>query len=365
MPRADLVVDVPIVSTARVRQMSALFDVPPSERSSFELHANLPIETQPWNIGLIVGPSGSGKSTLARHLFPSVLTGFTWSSDHSVLDAFPKELGIRDVTTLLGSVGFNSPPNWLRPFGVLSTGEQFRVTVARALADSASADIVAIDEFTSVVDRQVAQIASNSVQKFVRKQKRQLVAISCHYDIIEWLQPDWIYDTAAQHFARRSVQQRPAIELALYKIDRTAWPIFSHHHYLSNDLHKAAQCFGAFIDGKIVAFASYLHFPHPIAKNIKYGHRLVVLPDYQGLGIGGRLDDFVGQYLWDQKWRFRVTAAHPARIAYLRKSPRWSLVNDAKRLQVGAKAKKQLASKQLDPRRLNTKTFEYIAPKTA
>ena len=27
------------------------------------------------------------------------------------------------------------------------------------------------------------------------KQNKQFIAISCHYDIIEWLQPDWIFDT--------------------------------------------------------------------------------------------------------------------------------------------------------------------------
>src|SRR5439155_19760773 len=48
------------------------------------------------------------------------------------------------------------------------------------------------DEFTSVVDRTVAQIGSAAVAKTIRRSGKQLVAASCHYDVIEWLQPDWI-----------------------------------------------------------------------------------------------------------------------------------------------------------------------------
>jgi ABC-type ATPase with predicted acetyltransferase domain len=35
-----------------------------------------------------------------------------------------------------------------------------------------------VDEFTSVVDRQVAKVASHTVQKAVRRQSRQLVAVT-------------------------------------------------------------------------------------------------------------------------------------------------------------------------------------------
>ena len=36
-------------------------------------------------------------------------------------------------------------------------------------------------------------------------------------------------------------------------------------------------------------FFSIWHSPHPKVKNIKKVHRLVILPDYQGIGIGGIL----------------------------------------------------------------------------
>ena len=65
---------------------------------------------------------------------------------------------------------------WLRPFHVLSNGEQFRATIARALAESAKGrELVVIDEFTSVVDRTVAQIGSAAIAKTIR---RRHVALS-------------------------------------------------------------------------------------------------------------------------------------------------------------------------------------------
>lgn len=83
-------------------------------------------------------------------------------------------------------------PVWLKPYNVLSNGEKMRVDLARALLEK---DFVVFDEFTSVVDRQVAKVACIAVNKAVKKTNKKFIAVSCHKDIIEWLQPDWIFDT--------------------------------------------------------------------------------------------------------------------------------------------------------------------------
>lgn len=90
------------------------------------------------------------------------------------------------------SVGFGSVPSWLKPYNVLSNGEKMRVDLARALLEK---DKVCFDEFTSVVDRNVAQTACIAINKAIKRTNKQFIAISCHYDIIDWLQPDWIFDT--------------------------------------------------------------------------------------------------------------------------------------------------------------------------
>jgi ABC-type ATPase with predicted acetyltransferase domain len=88
-------------------------------------------------------------------------------------------------------VGLNSIPSWYKPYAVLSNGERFRADLARKIEDGA-----VIDEFTSVVDRNVAKAASVALSKYIRKNNIKNVVLStCHRDILEWLEPDWVIDT--------------------------------------------------------------------------------------------------------------------------------------------------------------------------
>jgi GNAT superfamily N-acetyltransferase len=359
--RADITVSSPVVRSARVLQLAGMFDVPIDEKLSLSWSADLPIEDRPWNVGLITGPSGAGKTRLARHLWPEAASAaWAWSPGRALVDDFPAGMSIREITGLLSAVGLASPPAWLRPASTLPNGEAFRANMARLLAEVPDTDIAVVDEFTSVVDRQVAQVAPHAVQKTVRRAGRQFVAVTCHYDVEAWLQPDWAYDVAAGEFAWRQVQPHPRFDVAIHRADKAIWPLFARHHYLSADLHNAAQCFAAHIDGRPIAFASYIHFQHPRAKNIKTSHRVVVLPDWQGLGIAGRMSEWLGQSLAGQGFRFRATTAHPARIAYYARSPRWRLDGAKKSFAMSAKGDPTRARTQLDPRRLSLRTFEYV-----
>jgi len=324
MPSAHIIKSIKISRTPRVMQLEALFDVPPSERSKEEWDVNLPCEDKEWNIGLIVGPSGSGKTTIAKKLFKKeIIQGYSWSKTRSIIDEFPKGMSIREITGYLSSVGFSSPPNWLRPYHVLSTGEKFRVTMARALAESP--ELAVIDEFTSVVDRTVAQIGSAAIAKTVRKRKQKFIAISCHYDILDWLQPDWVYDLRSNSFYWRSVQRHPELTLEIHRVHYSAWRLFSKYHYLSHDINKGAKCFIAFLRGEPVAFAAWIHI---VGRNGGYwrGHRLVCLPDYQGIGLGVKFSDYIASLMAAIKHkRVFVTTAHPGMIYYHSASPLWAL----------------------------------------
>jgi ABC-type ATPase involved in cell division/GNAT superfamily N-acetyltransferase len=359
--RAHVEVSAPVTRTPRVLQMIGMFDVPLEEKAANSWDVDLPIEDQPWHVGLIVGPSGAGKTRIAEHLWPQqIVREQHWAPDAALLDGFPAAMGIKDVVGLLTAVGLGSPPAWIRPYRTLSNGEAFRASMARALADTD--DLVVVDEFTSVVDRQVAKVASHAVQKAVRRAGRQLVAVTCHYDVVDWLQPDWVYDVAAGSFAWRSVQPHPALELCVRPVDRSVWPVFRRHHYLSASLSNASHCFAAYLDGRPVAFTSYMHFPHPRVRDIKMAHRTVVLPDYQGLGISGHMVEFVGQSLYEQGYRYRRTIAHPAVIAYCRKSPRWRETTPRTKAVSATRKKASLVSRFLDPRQLSTRSFEYVPP---
>lgn len=365
---ASIRVSSPVVRTPRVMQMESLFDVPPAEKTEMQWDVELPLDARDWNVGLICGPSGSGKSTILREMFHYEEDRAPWPADRSVLDGFPEHLSIKDVVGSLTAVGFSSPPSWMRPYHVLSNGEQFRATVARLL--TTDRDPTVIDEFTSVVDRQIAQVASHAIQKAVRRANRRLVVATCHYDVFDWLQPDWVLQPHLNDFQWRYLQRRPDIRLDIYKVHRDLWRVFRQHHYLSTECHQAATCFAAYVGPRPVAFTSYLHQAHPRVSNIKRGHRLVVLPDWQGLGIGGRLDDWLGQYLYDRGLRYHNVVAHPAMVAYYSKSPRWQQqragpgVPGSKR--ISARTDRTIRERQfkISSKRF-TYTFEYVPPPPA
>jgi len=340
--KTHIVVESPVEDTPRVQQVRGMFDLAPEATSRVEWDVDLPLEEKPWNVGLIVGPSGCGKSTIARRLWPEESarqTRASWSSGRAILDDFPGALGVKEVVGLLSSVGFSSPPAWLRPFSVLSTGQQFRVTLARLLAEAAAdpdqhvrGDTpIVFDEFTSVVDRTVAQIGSHALQKAVRSRGLMFVALTCHEDVEPWLNPDWVYRPAEQRFAWRSLRQRPGITLYVVRVEASAWPLFAQHHYLSGDLHQSAVCFVAYVRGEggpfareePVAFSAWLPLVRGGGMPARREHRTVCLPDYQGAGIGNALSDTVAAMWKALGWHATSTTTHPAMIAARRRSPHW------------------------------------------
>lgn len=323
MPSTIIVRDSPIIRTARVVQLEGMFDLPPSERSKLTWEVNLPIEEREWNVGLIVGASGSGKTTIAREFFKDyIIDDFNWSKDKSVIDEFPKDMSIKEIIELLTSIGFSSPPAWLRNYHVLSNGEKFRVFIARALAERK--EITVIDEFTSVVDRTVAKATSYTVQKYVRRYKRKFIAVSCHYDIIEWLMPDWIYDAGSKTFTwSDGVRRRPEIEIKVVRTDISAWEFFKNHHYLTSRLNRTARCFVAFWGNDPIAFCSVQAVV--TAKPVWRISRMVVLPDYQGLGIGKFLITYIAS-LYATKGTVTVVMSHIGMLNALLRSPYWKLV---------------------------------------
>lgn len=358
MPQIDVTVTCPVFDSFRVQQVGGMFDVPITERASERFRLDLPQLDDEWRIGLIVGPSGSGKSTIAREIFGDRLyQGGAWPRDRAVVDCMG-ELPIKEIVRLFTAVGFGSPPSWIKPYHVLSGGEKFRCDLARALAQGvegrgsrarstdATLDpgsgspaldprlstldsqlpVVAFDEFTSVVDRNVARIASAAIAKAVRRGTvaRRFVAVTCHYDVTEWLQPDWVIDMATAAFTRRCLP-RPRIDLEIFRCRSRAWRLFARHHYLSGSLSPAAQCFLALWEKVPVAFCATVPL---IAKKNRFRiSRVVTLPDYQGVGIGTALMETVAELHRRQGHRVNCTASHPAVIAHWRKSPHWRAIS--------------------------------------
>jgi ABC-type ATPase with predicted acetyltransferase domain len=168
--RIDAVVECPVHDSFRVRQVAGMFDVPLAAKCQARFSVEMPDLSDAWEIGAIVGPSGSGKTTIARAAYGNALyRGHDWPADRAVIDCFG-EHATKRITQMLTAVGFSSPPAWVKPYRVLSNGERFRCDLARALL--CGGPLVVFDEFTSVVDRTVAQIGSAAVARAIRRAQK-------------------------------------------------------------------------------------------------------------------------------------------------------------------------------------------------
>ncbi len=344
--RIDAHLECPVHDSFRVRQVAGLFDVPLEAKCRARFSVELPGLSDDWRIGAIVGPSGSGKSTVARAAYGEALyRGHAWPAEKAVIDCLG-DRPTKQITQMLTAVGFSSPPSWVKPYAVLSGGEKFRCDLARALL--CGGPLVVFDEFTSVVDRTVAQIGSAAVARAIRrslslvpcplsfalgqdqqvtrdqgqgtKVPRRFVAVTCHYDVLPWIEPDWVLDMATGTLDRRRLR-RPNISLELFSCGREAWRLFAPHHYLSGALNRAVRCYVATWRDEPVAFCALLSGVG--RRGVWRISRIVVLPDYQGIGIGGRFIEAIGELYRGQGLRTTITTSHPAMIGYLRGSPTW------------------------------------------
>lgn len=198
MPSFDILKETKKNESFRAASVRGMFDLP-DEPITEKFHGVLPIENlESWNIGVIYGPSGSGKSTISKYLFGDFIQNFEYKSS-SVIDDMPQNKSVKDICSVFNIVGFSSPKSWLKPFSVLSEGEKMRVNLARAILSEN--ELTIFDEYTSVVNREVAKIGSFALQKAVRNAKKRFIAVSCHDDIIDWLQPDWVFFTGDMSFS--------------------------------------------------------------------------------------------------------------------------------------------------------------------
>lgn len=233
------------------------------------------------------------------------------------------------MTAALSAVGLGDVPAWLRPHHVLSTGEKFRASLARVVCEAPPH--VVIDEFTSVVDRQIARIGASAFARAWRRTGGQAVLLSCHYDIIDWLAPDWIFDTATGDFRwTRGCLQRPRIELDIFQTNWRYWPLFEPHHYLKVPHMVAATNYVGFVGDQSVAHVAVSTFA---GLREARACRLVIMPEWQGAGVGLRFLNAVcnlwrrGENRYGKPMRTLFHTSHPGLAAALRRSPLWTQVS--------------------------------------
>ena len=313
----------------RAARVKSLFNV--ESGCNFNLEANLPIDGNDWSIGLIVGASGTGKTSIGKEILGnSAFYNFDeWDYEKPIVDAIAPDKDFNSVTGALSSVGLGSVPSWLRPYRVLSNGEQFRANLAKIICEAP--EKVVIDEFTSVVDRQVAKVGAYAFSKAWKRNKSgKCVLLSCHYDIIDWVEPDWVFDLSTGEFKRGLLWQRPQIEIDIFRTNWSYWKLFEKHHYL-----KAGQMIAAFpyvgcIDGKPVAHVAFS--TRPGCKEARAA-RFVVMPEYQGCGLGIKFFEAVcdmwleGENHYKKPMKTTILTSHPGLCYAFRKSDKWRQYN--------------------------------------
>lgn len=343
----------------RAARVKSLFNV--EDATTFRHTANLPIDDGGWRIGVIVGPSGSGKTSIGRRIFgaDAMWENLDWPADEPIVEAISREGDFDQVTAALGAVGLGSVPTWLRPYQVLSNGERFRADLARVVAEEPGQ--VVIDEFSSVVDRQIAKVGAGAFAKAWRRTSGQAVLLSCHYDILDWAEPDWVYDTENASFTRGSVQhRRPRLELEIRQGGWELWPLFEPHHYLKLPRMVSAICYVGFIDGVPVAHlgvgSSALRKGGVLTAEAR-ACRMVVMPEWQGAGVGMRFLNAVCELQLRGEGRLKgrrsttvFHTSHPHLAAALRRDRRWTQLSAALFGVNRAASKKSIKKSRAKPR---------------
>jgi ABC-type dipeptide/oligopeptide/nickel transport system ATPase subunit len=274
--------------TFRTQKAAQSLDIDIEKKSTHHLRIEGVDLESPWNLGLVVGASGSGKTTLARKVWdetPELLI----DEKVALIEAFPRGYAYEDCATALTAVGLNSVPCWIRPIRTLSNGQRARAKLALNLAHHRG--LIVEDEWTSVVDRTVAKVMSHAIQKSLRKAGRQAVLLSCHYDVIDWLNPDWIMDcnTATFTCRRKMVpthERQDRLRFDVREVSKHTWGAFKKYHYLSEVLPKGRiYSYGLFQGENQVGYVCYAAYIIGDQETFFF-NRLVIHPDYCGFGLG-------------------------------------------------------------------------------
>lgn len=319
----------------------------------------------PYNVGLIVGASGSGKTTLAKHIFGNDCFTVLLDDAKPVIDQLPAHLSYDDCAAILAGVGLTSVPCWIRPAATLSNGQKARAECALQMA-AQSDDTTVIDEWTSVVDRTVAKVMSHCIQKHARKTGKRIVLLSCHYDVIDWLNPDWVIDANRQQYTDRrslcrSFQRSEKITFDIREVGRETWSYFSRYHYLSHHLPGGhIETFGLFSGADQIGFQCFANYvPHtPGTVKQMHSNRTVIHPDYAGMGLGIRLINEASAIMAARGFDVRAKFSSTPIYLSMSKQVCWKLLK-VERTTKPNYGGKNSSSQRMAGARVDTKTYSF------
>ena len=322
-----------------------------------------------YNIGLIVGSSGSGKTSLAKKIFGDDCFITVLNENKPIIEQFPEDYDYETCAKILSGVGLTQVPCWIRPVYTLSNGQKARAEAALLMCRK---DLTIIDEWTSVVDRIIAKVMSHCIQKHARHENKKIILLCCHYDVIDWINPDWIIDCNKQTYTDRRLlckqfKRTEQLQFYIKEINRSSWKYFSKYHYLSEKIPVGHIIFfGLFHEENQIGFICYANYvPYRKIdkinkrKMIMHANRIVIHPDYAGMGLGILMTNETAKYMYHKNYRIMCKFSSVPIYKSMMKSPYWKIIKLNR--QIGIKKSGETMDRKKGFREnIKTYTFEYV-----
>jgi hypothetical protein len=338
-------------------------DLDVSEKLTHHMEIAADVQTD-FSVGLIMGASGSGKTTMAHEVFGPDCFDEMLDPSKPIIEQFRKSMSYDDCANALTGIGLSQVTCWVKPAGALSNGQKARAEAA--LQMTSHRPFVVIDEFTSVVDRSVAKVMAHCVQKFARKFGKKITLISCHYDVIEWLNPDWVIDCNAETYTDRRSLWRDfnRIENFTFEVaecNKNTWSRFSKYHYLSHRLPGGhIETYGIYLNGEQIGFQCFANYvPHRKGtKRIMHSNRTVIHPDYVGFGLGMKVIDLTSEIMLKKGFDVMAKFSSIPVFKSMKNNPLWRLVKASNNTEK-AQFQPSGAMKKHTGMRQATRTFSF------
>ena len=116
-------------------------------------------------------------------------------------------------------------------------------------------------------------------------------------------------------------RQRPEIRIEIRKTSPRYWELFERHHYLRGELRSGIDTWVGFIENRPACICLIGHIRSKIhAKTVS---RWVVMPEFQGIGIGTKFVSAVAAHYRRNGWDVYIRMLHEAGVHSMKNNPDW------------------------------------------
>lgn len=128
-------------------------------------------------------------------------------------------------------------------------------------------------------------------------------------------------------YISKNKKDKPNIQLTVQRVESSEWKNlnFAHHHYLTSDMNKVCKSLLFCWNDIPVAFVGLLSTPRKGLPHDMSISRIVILPDYQGLGLSSIILNFCGGIVKSlgEDYRLLIKTIHTKMGQHLTKCKEW------------------------------------------